>query len=75
MKVYTVMHALGMDGSFPVASFTKEEDADKLCSLYNSSEECGDYDYHYRTTVEIDEYNINDFELKDGVLFFNGEEF
>jgi hypothetical protein len=74
MEIYIVMHYMGMDGSYEVAAFTKEEEANKLCDLYKATEEYGDYDY-YSTRIDIDKYNINGFELKDGILLYSGEEF
>ena len=60
-KVYIVMHSMGMDGDYTVAAFSKKEDADKLCSLYNSTDDYGDYDFYYTSEIEIDKNNIEDY--------------
>lgn len=61
--VYTVMHCMGIDGDHFETTFSKEEDARKLCDLYNASSESSDYDYFWYQKQIVDEYSIEDFEL------------
>lgn len=61
--VYTVMHCMGIGGDHFETIFSKEEDARKLCDLYNASSESSDYDYLWYQKQIVDEYSIEDFEL------------
>lgn len=61
--VYTVMHYMGIDGDHFETTFSKEEDARKLCALYNASSESSDYDFFWYQEQIVDEYSIEDFEL------------
>lgn len=61
--VYTVMHYMGIDGDHFETTFSKEEDARKLCDLYNASSESSDYDFFWYQEQIVDEYSIEDFEL------------
>lgn len=65
MMVYIVMHNMGMDGSYIEAVFSKQSDADKLCHMYNSTDDFGNYDYYSCQKVEIDQYNIEDYYIDE----------
>lgn len=67
MKIYIVVNGQGMDGDTIITVFSKKEDAEKLCSLYNESDNYGDYDYYYISEEEVDERKIENYYLNSQV--------
>lgn len=62
-KIYIVIRSMGMDGDINMFSFSKEEDAKKVCTMYNSSSDYGDYDCFYVSELEVDKHPIENFKL------------
>ncbi len=67
-KIYIVEHCRGMDGDYVVAVFSKEEDAQQLATLYNSTDNYGTYDYYSVVEEVIDEVDINDYYLHTEII-------
>ena len=75
MIIYLVTHNMGIDGNYNIAVFSKKEDAEKLCNLYNSIESINNpeydneedsyssYDFYSWEELIVDKNDINKYEL------------
>ena len=64
-KIYIVECCMGIDGSYIVAVFSKKEDADKLCELYEKTESYGDYDFCIVSEQIVDDKKIENYYVDD----------